>query len=81
MNLIELLEEYCKKFCEEAGDCDNPLCNVALAIAELRKPCEWKKTGMNRWHTSCGHIPLLMSMEDLEFCPYKGCGKRIKEIR
>jgi hypothetical protein len=54
--------------------------DYSQALALLDQPCEWKKTGMNRWHTSCGHNPLMVSISELGFCPYKGCGQPIKEI-
>ena len=50
------------------------------ALAQPRETCEWEwDEGYGLYSTSCGKRCELRA--DMETCPFKGCGKPIKEIK
>ncbi len=80
MTAIEKLEQYRKEYCHEAGECDWPLCPVALAIAELKETCEWtwnRRSGT--WSVGCDKVARYAPRTHHEYCSH--CGKDIKETR
>lgn len=70
-----------------ANICNDILTRANQALTLHRQECEWKWDGYDeKWITSCGQVfrpDDNSSPSDLLFysCPFKNCGKRIKEIK